>query len=43
MKTYETPLTKVIVLDLAAIICLSPSNPDADSSTEKLIEDGFEW
>lgn len=43
MKTYETPSAKVIVLDLSAIICLSPSNPDADSSTEQLVEDTFQW
>lgn len=43
MKSYETPLTKVIILDLAAIICLSPSNPDANSTTERLDEDIFEW
>ena len=43
MKTYETPSAKVIVLDLSAIICLSPTDPDANSSTERLQEDEFEW
>lgn len=43
MTTYETPSAKVIVLDLTAIICLSPGNPDADSSTERLQGDEFEW
>lgn len=43
MKTYEIPSSKVIELDLTAIICLSPSDPNAKASTEKLVEDDFDW